>query len=176
MNEGLITKANQRLESVCVLVQEMIISIGCEQLRQGAYIHLYGVSSFASMLAMKRGRNQELAAIIGLLHNYYFFKTGVKGFPGPNSADTVRPLLREMNMFTNEELTLILNAIFYQEDRNKVQGPYEEILKDAQALHSYFQNIRYDLTLQDNTRLRNVLRELTIPEDFSEHLDYDNGM
>jgi hypothetical protein len=148
--EGLITITNQRLESVRVLVQEMISSIDCEQQRQEAYVQLYGVSSFASILAMKRGWNPELAAIIGLLHNYYFFKTGVKGFPGPNSADTVRPLLREVNMFTNEELTLILKAIFHQEDRNKVQGPYEEILKDAQVLHSYFQNIRYDLTPQDN--------------------------
>lgn len=166
MTQRLITKVNQRLDSVRVLVQEMIMSIGSEQRKQEACVHLYGVSSFASLLAMKREQNQELAAIIGLLHNYYFFKTGVKEFPGPNSADTVRPLLRDLNMFTKEELTQILKAIFHQGDRNKVQGPYEEILKDAQVLQSYFQNRNCILMPQDNTRLRNVLREMTIPEDF----------
>lgn len=89
VTQRLITKVNQRLDSVRVLVQEMIMSLGSEQRKQEACVHLYGVSSFASLLAMKREQNQELAAIIGLLHNYYFFKTGVKDFPGPNSADTV---------------------------------------------------------------------------------------
>lgn len=175
MTQRLITKVNQRLDSVRVLVQEMIMSIGSEQRKQEACVLLYGVSSFASFLAMKREQNQELAAIIGLLHNYYFFKTGVKEFPGPNSADTVRPLLRDLNMFTKEELTQILKAIFHQGDRNKVQGPYEEILKDAQVLQSYFQNRNCILMPQDNTRLRNVLREMTIPEDFLEEIDYSSG-
>lgn len=38
-----------------------------------------------------------------------------KDFFDPNSADTVRPLLRELSIFTEEELTTILKAIFYQE-------------------------------------------------------------
>lgn len=83
MTQRLITKVNQRLDSVRVLVQEMIMSIGSEQRKQEACVLLYGVSSFASFLAMKREQYQELAAIIGLLHNYYFFKTESRNFQVP---------------------------------------------------------------------------------------------
>ncbi|MGZ9583729.1 hypothetical protein [Paenibacillus marinisediminis] len=73
---------NKRLESIRFLVQEMIIAIDSAEQRQEACVQLYGVSNFASLLAKKRGLNQEIAAIIGLLHDYYFFKTGIKEFPG----------------------------------------------------------------------------------------------
>lgn len=141
------------------------MSIVNEKQRQEACINLNGVSHFASMLARRRGQNQELAAIAGLLHNYYFCKTGVSDFPGFNSADTVRPLLRELNIFSEEELTTILRAIFYYEDRSVVHGPYEEIVKDAYVLQFYFQDTDCVLKWEDARRLRNVFRELAIPEE-----------
>lgn len=157
--------ANNRLERIRGLVHETFEAMASERKRKYAYIQLNGVSSFASMMALKRGQSEELAAIIGLLHNYYEYKTGVPQFPGPNSADTVRPLLKEMNIFTDEELTTILRAIFYQKDRTTVHGTYEEIIKDAYVLHLYFQDSNRTLDqLEDVTRLRNVLREMTIPE------------
>ncbi|WP_018758026.1 CHAP domain-containing protein [Paenibacillus terrigena] len=171
MSERMGTKSNKRLESVRVLVQETTITMDSVLQRQEACVHLYGVSTFASMLAKKRGQNQELAAIIGLLHDYYFYKTGINEFPGPNSADTVRPLLREMNIFTKEELTTILKAIFHQGDRSRVQGPYEEIVKDAYVLQLYFQNRNHIFSTQDVSRLRNVFRELSIPEDLPDEMD-----
>lgn len=158
-------RENQRLHSVRVLVQELVAAIDSELQRQEACVSLNGVASFASMLAKKRGQNQELAAIIGLLHNYYFYRTGISLFPGPNSAESVRPLIRDMNIFTKEEQITILKAIFYHDDRGKVHGPYEEIVKDAYVLQMYFQNTKRCLSLQDASRLRNVLHELAIPAD-----------
>ncbi|SMF87869.1 CHAP domain-containing protein [Paenibacillus uliginis N3/975] len=170
MSEQMGSKANKRLDSVRVLVQEMIISMVSILQRQEACVHLNGVSNFSSMLAKKRGQNQELAAIIGLLHDYYYYKTGIHEFPGPNSAETVRPLLRDMNIFTKEEQTTILKAIFHRGDRSRVHGPYEEIVKDAYVMQLYFQNSSRILSQQDVSRLRNVFRELAIPEDFSDEM------
>jgi hypothetical protein len=107
----------------------------------------------------------ECPTLPGLLHDYYFYKTGINRFPGPNSADTVRPILRELNSFTKEELTIILRAIFYHGDKSMVHGPYEEILKDAYVLQLYFQNRGQILSQQDVSRLQQVLHELAIPED-----------
>lgn len=70
-------KTSTRLDSVRFVVEDMIMSIPCEIQKQESCIRLYGVSAFAAMLAMKRRLNQELAAIAGLLHNYYFYKTGI---------------------------------------------------------------------------------------------------
>ncbi|MEH6852934.1 CHAP domain-containing protein, partial [Bacillus pseudomycoides] len=67
--------SRHRLESIRVLVNE-ILDLDSGVNRQKAYAQLNGVSSFASMLAMKRGLETEIAAITGLLHNYYFYKTG----------------------------------------------------------------------------------------------------
>lgn len=39
----------------------------------------------------------------GLLHNYYFYKTDINDFPNPNSSETVRPLLRDMDFLAKEE-------------------------------------------------------------------------
>lgn len=163
-------ETNKRLESLRFIVQEMIMSINSEVQRQQACVHLYGVSNFASLLAKKRKLNNEIAAIIGLLHDYYFYKTGNKEFPGINSADTVRPILRGLNMFTKEELITILQAIFYREDRNRVHGPYEEVLKDAYVMQLSLQNPNCILTDQDAKRLQNVYRELAIPDECSQEM------
>lgn len=159
---------NTKLDSVRFVVQDMIMSIPCETRKQEACAHLYGVTAFAAMLAMKRGLNQELAAIAGLLHYYYFYKTGINDFPGPNSSEAVRPLLRDMNILSKEEQITILQAIFYQGDRSRIHGPYEEIVKDACILHVYFQNTGRNAAQQDALRLRNVLQELAIPIEVSE--------
>lgn len=94
--------------------------------RKAAYAELNGVSSYASILAVKRGLNTEMAAIIGLLHNYYFYKTNVRYFPGINSAEAVRPIIRDLNIFSHDEPLMILRAVFYQNQSDTVHGPYDQ--------------------------------------------------
>lgn len=157
---------SNRLESIKVLLNEMLLSKECMAIRQEATVHLYGVSTFASMLALKRGQNSELAAIAGLLHDYYFFKTGIVEFPGPNSAEAVRPIIRDLGMFTEEEQITVLRSIFYQSDGSRSHDPYEEIVKDADVLQLYFHNSSYRIPELDIYRLQNVLSELEILGEF----------
>ncbi len=138
-------KKNTRLDSVRFVVLERVMTISCETRKQEACAHLYGVSAIAAMLAVKRRLNQELAAIAGLLHNYYFYKTGISDFPGPNISEAVRPLLRDFNLFAKEEQIVMLKSIFYQEDRGGIHDPYEEIVKDACLLQSYFHNTGHNV-------------------------------
>jgi len=133
-----------------------------------AWIHLFGVSNFASMLAIRRGQDSEIAAIAGLLHDFYFYKTGIKDFPGPNSADAVRPILRAIQVFTDEELSVILRSIFYQEDKHRVHGPYDEIIKDAILMYLYFQNSGNNFSKIEINRIQNVFFDLGISEKYVE--------
>ncbi|WP_256257543.1 MULTISPECIES: CHAP domain-containing protein [unclassified Paenibacillus] len=165
-----IEQVTTRLDSVRFIVQEMITSIGSETRKQAASVHLYGVSAFASLLAKKRGLDQEPAAIAGLLHHYYFYKTGIHEFPGPNSSEAVRPLLRDMKTFSGEEQMTMLKAIFYQEDGSRVHGPYEEIVKDACMLQAYFQHTGCSFPPPNAFRLRRVLHELGIPAELPAEL------
>ena len=157
-------KKFKRLESVRGFIQEMLLATENPSKKHEAWVHLFGVSNFASMLAMRRGQDSEVAAIAGLLHRFYFYKTGIKDFYGPNSADTVRPILRSTQIFTDEEMSVILQSIFYQEARHLVHGAFEEIIKDAILLQIYFQNTGNNLSKTDIHRLQNVFVELGIME------------
>jgi hypothetical protein len=153
-------KKSKRFE----IVQSLVYGMQSNFKNQRAWAQLSGVSTFASMLAMRRRQDSEIAAIAGVLHGFYFYKTGINAFPGHNSADAVRPVIRSTQIFTDEELSVILRSIFYQEDRHRVHGPDEEIIKDAILLQMYFQNTSNNLLKTDIHRLHNVLTELGIPE------------
>lgn len=122
---------SSRVDSVRVVVQEMILSIPCESRKREAYANLNGASATVSRTAVNRGLDQELAAIAGLLHNYYYYSTGMVDFPGPNTSEAVRPLLRDMGIFAAEEQAAILRAIFYRGDGSRIHRPNEEITMDA---------------------------------------------
>ena len=126
---------------------------------------LNGVSSFASMFAMKRGLETEIAAITGLLHNYYFYKTGISYFLGINSAKTVRLIIRDLNIFSKDEQLTILRAIFYQNQRGKIHGPYDELIKDAIMFNNFFQDSDHTVSHMDVQRFHNVFGDLSIPKD-----------
>lgn len=168
---------NNRLDSIRILVKEMINKIDSEEKREEAYIQLYGVSNIAWLLAKKRDQNQEIAVISGLLHDYYRFNNGIIEFPGTNSAETVRPILRDLNVFTTEEQITILRAIFHRDYRDRIHGPLDEILKDSYILHLHFQDSSCLLQQQDADRLQKVFRELEISEDYStEKCSKDEGI
>ncbi|WP_282935549.1 CHAP domain-containing protein [Paenibacillus sp. RC67] len=154
-------EGTKRLDSISIIVDEMLLTISDADRRRNAYIHLYGVSNFASMLAHKRGLHAELAAIAGMLHDYYFYKTGISTFHAENSAEAVRPILRNTGLFSKEELRTILRSIFYHNNQMNQHGVYEETIKDAVMLHHYFHNPK-DEPFQSN-RLQSLLLDLSIP-------------
>jgi hypothetical protein len=166
-----VKSSRKRFESIRVLVNEMLSNLDSPVNKQEASVQLYGVSSFASMLAMKRGLDTEIAAITCMLHNYYFYKTGVSYFSGINSAETVRPIIRDLNIFSKDEQLVILRAIFYQNQLGQVHGPYDEIIKVAIILHNFFQNLDQPLSHLDVQRLLNLLNEMSITIDEFEKVE-----
>jgi hypothetical protein len=158
-------KPDKRVEHVRHLVHGMHFETEDTFEKQEAWVNLCGVSSFASMLAMRRGHDSEIAAIAGLLHGFYYYRTGIEAFPGPNSADAVRPILRNTEIFTDEELSVILRSIFYQEDRHRIHGPYEEMIKDAILLQTHFRNTSSHSSKADIHRLQHIFIELGIPQE-----------
>ncbi|WP_440118955.1 CHAP domain-containing protein [Paenibacillus sp. QZ-Y1] len=156
-------KKFNRLDTVRALVHEMLLVTENISKKEEAWVILFGVSCIASLLAKRREQDSEISSIAGLLHGFYFYKTGIKTFPGPNSADTVRPILRSLQIFTDEELSIILRSIFYQEDNHRVHGPYEEIIKDAILVQMYFQNPNNHFSEIEINRLQKVFVELGIP-------------
>ncbi|MDN4605330.1 hypothetical protein P5G61_29165, partial [Paenibacillus sp. F6_3S_P_1C] len=71
--ESLISEEKlKRVELVRALVLETLHIIENTSKKEEALVNLFGVSSFASLLAIRREQSSEIAAIAGLLHDFYF--------------------------------------------------------------------------------------------------------
>lgn len=102
--------------------------------------HLEGVASFAAMIAAKRGLDTELSSIAGLLHDAYAYRVGFYACHAHNGAEMARVLLRDMDLFTDEERFILCSAIFQHDDLEQIRNPYDEVLKDADILFPLMQN------------------------------------
>lgn len=166
-------KKSMRLESVRAIIDDMLMKMNDVNERRCAYIHLYGVSQTATILAIKRSLNPEIAAIIGMFHDYYSYATGITELHAQNGAETVRPIIRDMGVFTKEEQKTILRAIFYHSDKQTIHSKYDELIKDADVLQHYLYNVDKKIVAREAVRLKNILNELALVTDFeiNENID-----
>lgn len=100
-----------------------------------AVSHLHGVSFAAAVLAEKRGEDAELAAMAGLLHDVYAYKSGSYDDHAHLGSEYARKVLKKLKITTKEETEIICHAIYHHSDKDAVHGPFDEILKDADVLH-----------------------------------------
>ena len=101
------------------------------------YVHLYSVSQTCALLAMKRGQNVELAAIAGLLHDIHAYQTGNRKDHAHQGALAAKKILQELNLFSEEEIDMVSQAIWHHSDKDVVDSPFDEVLKDADALQHF---------------------------------------
>ncbi|MCQ2492383.1 MAG: HD domain-containing protein [Lachnospiraceae bacterium] len=100
-----------------------------------AIAHLYGVSLAATMIAKKRGENEELASMAGMLHDIYAYTAGTYNDHAHKGADQAREILEKLAVTTAEENDIICSAIYHHDDKHVVDGPMDEVLKDADVIH-----------------------------------------
>jgi len=130
------------------------------------YIHIYGVSFFCTFLALKRKLNPELASVIGMLHDVYRLKTGINNYHNVSGAEMSRIILRDMNIFTDDEKQIILSAIYHHSDKAHIHNEYDELLKDADLFQSFMKTGACKLHISHLPRLKNLAEELSIAIDF----------
>ena len=110
-------------------------SIDDNQKRAGAIAHLHGVSLAAVMIAKKRGENPEIAAMAGLLHDLYAYKSGSYDDHAHKGADYAGEVLDDLGITTGEETDIICSAIWHHDSKDRVDSPMDEVLKDADVIH-----------------------------------------
>ena len=103
--------------------------------RAKAVAHLHGVALAAAMLAKKRGEDAELATMAGLLHDLYAYKSNSYDDHARLGADYARKLLTKLALTTDTETEVVCSAIGHHDNKDAVDGPMDEILKDADVLH-----------------------------------------
>lgn len=151
-----------RLEKVRELVNEIIISNTVHAEVPIAFLHLYGVSDFCSMLAMKRGLDIEICAIAGMLHDIWTYKTGDSKEHAKHGSVEARNIMSELEIFTHDEINRISQMISNHSKKRKGHDIYDELLKDADTLQHYFYNTSLEIIKKEKERLVSLLDELEI--------------
>ena len=105
------------------------------------FTHIVGVSKICVLLAVKRGENVELAEMAGLLHDIAYMKNidvepyKVHGITSQNhaemGAEIALSILLEVNLTTERENEIICGAIRKHGDKDNIDTPFNELLKDA---------------------------------------------
>ena len=102
--------------------------------RSAAFIHLYGVSLAATMIAKKRGLDPELLSMAAMLHDLHAYKTGAYEDHAHKGAELAREILNRLNLTTDNETEMICSAVYHHDDKLLEDGPMEEALKDADVI------------------------------------------
>lgn len=127
--------------------------------RAKAAAHLHGVSLAAVMISKKRGEDPELAAMAGLLHDLYAYKSGSYEDHARIGAEYAGKLLGKMNLTIPEETEIICSAIRHHSEKNTVNAPMDEILKDADVIHRCLADPTKKMKEQDRERFSRLCEE-----------------
>ncbi|GKU25054.1 HD domain-containing protein [Clostridium folliculivorans] len=151
-----------RLEKVHEIVDSILMKQTNTEIRRHGYVHLYGVSSNCSILALRRGANAELSAVSGMLHDIYTYKAGDSYEHAKLGSIEARKILNEIKLFTEEEINIICKSIYNHSNKNDEGGIYEEILKDADVLQHYSYNTGFPVADHEKERVTKLFKELGI--------------
>lgn len=127
--------------------------------RNGAFVHLYGVSLAATMIAKKRGLDPELAAMAAMLHDLHAYKTGSYEEHEHKGAELARDILRELKLTDGAETDMICSAIYHHGDKHVVDGPMDEVLKDADVIHHCMNDISKPVKEKEQVRFEKLCGE-----------------
>lgn len=139
--------------------QELMKKMNNEDKRISAFVHLYGVSLAATMIAEKRGENAELSAMAAMLHDLYAYRSGSYTDHAHKGARLAREILIEMNLTDTEETNIICSAIYHHDDKQVVDSPMDEILKDADVIHHCMNDLSKEVKEKEAERYEALRKE-----------------
>ena len=154
-----------RLDEARALIDGIIKSIGNEEDKRGAYVHLYGVGLLASLLALKRGfdrQTAEMAEIAGMLHDLltYVDRSADTDDHAHTCADYAKAhVLDHLTCFSEEEKAMMYRGIYNHSDKRVLGDPFDELIKDADAAQHALRNPMEDF-FYDKPRIQRAIQEL----------------
>ena len=129
------------------------------QKRAGAIAHLHGVSLAAVMIAKKRGENAELAAMAGLLHDLWAYKSGSYDDHARRGAEYARQVLEKLELTSEEENDIICSAIRNHDSKDRIDSPVDEVLKDADVIHHSLGDPTKEVKAHEQARYEKLTEE-----------------
>lgn len=149
-----------RVEEVRRRVDSILLSLPNDvSKRCGYFQHLYGVSQACVLIALKRGENTELAAIAGMLHDVYSYKTLDDVDHARKGAVLAREILTDMGLFTEDEIYKICEAVSHHSDKMNSFTPLDDVLMDADVMQHFLSDPSREMWEHEKIRLRDLKNE-----------------
>ncbi len=126
-----------------------------------AVAHLTAVAKFSFLLASRRSLNPELAYISGILHDLYAF-THDRREHALHGSILASGVLKSLNIFTQQEIDVVVSAIKHHSDKKKEHDPMDEVLKDADVMDHFLSDPFQSPSMKDYPRFRKLKNELEI--------------
>lgn len=127
--------------------------------RNSAFIHLYGVSLAAAMIAEKRGLDSELASMAAMLHDLYAYKTGSYDDHAHKGAGLAGEILGKLKLTDDAETGIICSAIYHHDDKLAEDSPMDEVLKDADVIHHCMNDLSKPVKEKEQVRFSRLCAE-----------------
>lgn len=151
-----------RLKVLRAYVDAELGQLQDEEKKISAAAHLYGVSLAATILAKRRGLDPELAAMAGMLHDLYAYKSGTYEDHAHQGGGMARNILEKLDLTAMEETDAICSAIYHHDDKLVVDSPMDELLKDADVIDHCFKDLSKPVKEKEQKRFEALCEELKL--------------
>lgn len=148
-----------RLKELRKYVDAELLQMENKEKMLSAVVHLYGVSLAATMIAKKRGEDPELASMAAMLHDMHAYKTGSYEDHAHKGAKLARKILKELDLTSEKETEIICSAIYHHDDKLVVDGPMDEVLKDADVIHHCMNDLSKEVKEKERERFASLCEE-----------------
>ena len=130
---------------------------------ESAYVHLYGVSLAATVIAEKRGEDSELASMAAMLHDIAAYVNGTYDDHAHRGADMAKEILLRNALAKPKEIDIICSAIYHHDDKLVRDEPLAEVLKDADVMHHTFNDLAKPVKEKELARYLALRQEFGLP-------------
>jgi predicted hydrolase (HD superfamily) len=152
-----------RLKELRKYVDQQLLKMEDPDKRKGAYVHLYGVSLAATLISEKRGEDTELACMAAMLHDLYAYENGTYEDHARKGAELARAVLDSLQLTSPEETDRICSAIHHHDDKQTVDSPFDEVLKDADVMHHTMNDLSKPIKEKEKARYEKLRAEFGLP-------------
>jgi len=151
-----------RIETLRKHIDEILLKMTNVEERRCAYIHLYGVAQFSALIALKRGENDELAVMAGMLHDIYSYAEMDTVNHARKGATLAKEILTSLRLTNDDETKMICDAIYTHSDKETVHSDFNEVLKDADVFQHCLYNPAFEIMEHEKIRYKMLKLEFGI--------------
>lgn len=102
--------------------------------RNSGIEHTFAVVHFSTLLAKQKNERLDLAQIASYLHDIAYYTSHYENNHAKRSADMAKTILETATHLSFTEIEIVIQAIAYHSDKDKIHDGLCEILKNADVL------------------------------------------